>query len=150
MSQNALQDFFHKKLEKASSASVDWARKRDMWIAAVKRLFKTIQGDYLREAPGEVIIDLRDKVISERLVGEYRIPELILQVRDEQVVFSPKGINVAGVSGRIDVVGDRGDAMLVWQGDDHWSIVVSRVPSIRLVSLDSESLAAILAGIMRP
>lgn len=149
MNQQRLREFFQHKREKATPADVDWAAKRDNWIAAVHRLFHTVQDDYLRPAAGEVEWVRREKEVTEDFLGQYRVPELILRVGNEQVVFSPKGANVVGAAGRVDVVGDRGEATLVWQGGDCWSLVVARVPVLRLVPLTAESLADVLAGIMR-
>ena len=95
-------------------------------------------------------IKRRDKGVTENDVGEYRIKELVLRVGDEDVVFSPRGVNILGAMGRIDVQGDRGEATIVWQGENRWSIVISRTPTVRLVPLAVDSLAEMLRGIMRP
>lgn len=145
-----MQKFFQEKKQKAKPVDVDWAGKRDAWIRAVEGLYRTIEDDYLRAAKAEVEIARTDKVVTEDFVGEYHIPELILRVGDEQVVFSPKGTNVIGAKGRIDVLGDRGDAAILWQGDGQWRIVASRTPALRLVKLEVESFAVMLRGIMRP
>ncbi|MBO0698200.1 MAG: hypothetical protein J2P46_07390 [Zavarzinella sp.] len=150
MNQEKLREFFQRKREKSKPSSIDWAAKRDDWIAAVRRLFQTIRSNYLRSAAGEVELTEREKGVTEDFVGQYRVPELVLRVGDEEVVFSPKGVNVVGAAGRVDVFGDRGDATLVWQGGDDWSIVAARVPVLRLIPLTGESLADLLAGIMRP
>jgi hypothetical protein len=150
MAQDQLQRLFQEKKEKAKPADVNWGAKRDAWIAAVEELYRTIENDYLKAAKADVEIAHLDKVVTENFIGEYHVPELVLRVGDEQVVFSPKGVNVVGAKGRIDVQGDRGDATIVWQGDDHWSIVIARTPAIRLVPLAADSLAEILRGIMRP
>ncbi len=150
MSQNQLRDFFHGKKLRAQPANIDWAAKRDAWIQAVKALYHRIVDDYLRTAKDDVEITQADKVVTESLIGEYRVPELVLRVGDEQVVFSPKGANVVGADGRVDVWGDRGEATIIWQGGDRWSIVASRVPALRLVHLTADSLADVLREIMRP
>ncbi len=150
MAQDQLQKFFQEKKQKAKPADVDWGAKRDAWIAAVNNLYHTIENDYLKGAKADVEIAHPDKIVTENYIGEYHIPELVLRVGDEQVVFSPKGVNVFGAKGRIDVEGDCGDATIVWQGEDRWSIVIARTPTLRLVPLTGDSLAEILRGIMRP
>ncbi|MGD0899934.1 MAG: hypothetical protein ABR915_19035 [Thermoguttaceae bacterium] len=150
MAQDQLQRFFQEKKQKAKPADIDWAAKRDAWIAAVNALYGTIEGDYLSAAKADVEITRTDMVVTERCVGEYHIPELVLRVGDEEVVFSPKGVNIVGAQGRIDVEGDRGDATILWQGENRWSIVISRAPTLRLVPLAADSLAEVLKGIMRP
>ncbi len=149
MTQNQLQDFFREKKQKASPAGIDWATKRDAWIKAVKDLYRTITDDFLKAAKAEVEITYPDKVVTEPSIGEYHIPELSLRVGDEVVLFSPKGTNIVGANGRIDVYGDRGEATIVWRGD-RWSIVASRTPTLRLIDLNAESFSEILKDVMRP
>jgi hypothetical protein len=150
MSQNPMRELFHDKKQKAKPANIDWAAKRDTWINAVKALYSTIVDDYLKSAKDDVEITQSDKVMTENYIGEYHVPELVLRVGDEQVVFSPKGTIVFGAQGRIDVQGDRGEAAIVWQGGESWSIVASRVPKLQLVPLTANTLAEVLRGIMRP
>jgi hypothetical protein len=150
MAQDQLQKFFQEKKQRAKPANIDWEAKRDAWIKAVKDLYETIEADYLKAAKSDVEITHPDKVVTENYVGEYHIGELVLRVGDEQVVFSPKGVNIVGAQGRIDVQGDRGDATIIWQGENRWSIVASRTPAVRLVTLTADSLAEMLRGIMRP
>lgn len=150
MSQDQLRELFHEKRQKAKPANIDWGAKRDAWIKAVMALYHTIREDYLKSAKDDVEIAQSDKVVMENYIGEYHVPELVLRVGDEQVIFSPKGTIVVGAQGRIDIQGDRGDATILWQGDDRWNLVVSRVPVVRLLPLTADSLADVLRGIMRP
>ncbi len=150
MAQDQLHKFLQEKRQKAKPADIDWAARRDAWIKAVHDLYRTIEDEYLNGAKGDVELSHPDKVVTENYIGEYHIPELVLRVGDEQVLFSPKGANVVGADGRIDVQGDRGDATIVWQGEDRWNIVISRTPMLRVVPLAPDSLAEMLRGIMRP
>jgi hypothetical protein len=150
MAKDSLRELFHEKKQRAEAVNVDWAAKRDAWIQTVKDLYRKIEDDFLSGTKGEIEIARTEKTVIEAYIGEYRIPELILRVGDEQATFSPVGVNVVGAKGRIDLHGDRGEATIVWRGEDQWSIVISRVPSLRLVPLTAESLAEILKGIMRP
>ena len=99
MAQDQLQKFFQEKKRKAMPADVDWGAKRDAWIAAVNDLYRTIEEDYLKAAKADVEITRSDNVVTERYVGHYRIPQLVLHVGDEEVVFSPKGVNIVGALG---------------------------------------------------
>ena len=150
MAQDQLQKFFREKKQKAKPVDVDWAARRDAFIAAVNDLYRKIEDDYLKAAKADVEITRRDKGVTEHYVGAYHIPELVLRVGDEEVVFSPKGANVVGALGRIDVEGDCGDASIVWQGKNRWSFVAARTPVLRLVKLTADTLAEVLEGIMRP
>jgi hypothetical protein len=150
MPKDLLQELFREKKKKAKPANVNWAAKRDAWIKAVKALYDTVTHEYLGGAKDDVEIAQTDVVVTERNIGEYHIPQLVLQVGDEQVVFSPVGINVVGAQGRVDVEGDRGATTLIWREDGGWNVVLSRAPTLRLVPLNADSLAEILRGIMRP
>jgi hypothetical protein len=150
MAQDQLQKFFQDKRRKAVPADIDWSARRDTWIVAVNDLYRTIEEDYLKAAKADVEIARLNNVVTEKYVGDYQIPQLVLRVGDEEVTFSPKGVNIVGALGRIDVQGDRGDATIVWQGENRWSIVISRTPTVRLVPLGVDSLAEMLRGIMRP
>ncbi len=150
MAQDQLQKFFQEKKEKSKPVDIDWVAKREAWIAAVNDLYRTIEDEYLKAARADVEITHRVRMVSENYIGVYQIGDLILCVGDEEVVFSPKGANVIGAQGRIDVLGERGEATIIWQGENRWSIVISRTPTVRLVPLTADSLAEILKGIMRP
>ena len=76
-------------------------------------MYRTIEEDYLKAAKADVEITRLDKVVTENYIGEYHIPELVVFVGDEQVVFSPKGVNIVGARGRIDAEGERGEATIV-------------------------------------
>jgi hypothetical protein len=145
-----LRELFHEKKVKAKPANIDWAARRDEWVKAVTALYRTIVDDYLKAAKEDVEISQQDKVVTENYVGEYHIPDLVLRVGEEQVVFSPQGTNIFGARGRVDVQGERGEATLLWQEGGRWSIVAARVPALRLVPLTADSLAEVLRGIMRP
>lgn len=150
MAHDQLRELFHEKKQKARAANIDWAARRDAWLSAVSALYRTVEEDYLKDAREDVEITRPTRAVTENYIGEYQVPELVLRVGDEQVVFSPKGTNVLGAQGRVDVQGDRGDATIIWEGDDRWSIVAARVPALRLVPLTADSLADVLRGVMRP
>ena len=150
MAKDSLSALIHEKNQKARSLSEDWKKKCEEWIRAVHSLYDTIEKEYLKNAINDVKIERSEKVVTEKFIGEYRIPELKLLVGDEQIVFSPKGAMIFGARGRIDILGDRADATIVWNGGNHWDIVVSRTPIRKLELLTADSLADVFREIMRP
>jgi hypothetical protein len=148
MSENSLEDFFREK-KKAHGPRIDWEQRKQEWIGAVTSLYETIRGQYLAEPinKGLVTVSTVNKTVDEPLIGSYEIPELVLQVDDERAVFSPKGRNVAGASGRIDFVGRFGERTLVLQPGG-WMLVIRRTPSVKLVPFDAESLLQALKDVM--
>jgi hypothetical protein len=78
----------------------------------VERLYQKVTTELLAEsiAQGLVTVSRSEKKIKEEYLGTYRVPELILDISGESVRFSPKGRNIIGARGRVDLVGDL-DAM---------------------------------------
>ena len=149
MASDQLTELFHQKKRKLPPSG-DGAVRRDTWIAAVNDLYKVIEDKYLAGSRGDVEVVHPDKVVTEAFIGEYHIPEMVLRVGDEQVIFSPKGTNIFGAKGRIDLAGDCGDATIVWEGDDRWNIVMARTPALSMAPFTADSLAETLTRIMRP
>jgi hypothetical protein len=152
MAKQQLKDFLREKTERSTASGIDWISKRDAWIKAVERLYETIATDYLDfAAVGDAIaVDRsRMKPVREMYVGDYRIPEMTVTVGDEQVVFTPMGLNVVGAQGRVDVQGERGEASLVLHDEHQWSLVISRTPKLQLVPLNEDSFLELLRSVMR-
>lgn len=153
-----LREFLRERQAKSASGSkIDWEAKKRDWIEAVKGLYETITKDIFKDALAEKLVKIqrRDAKIVERYVGRYTIPELIVQIGGEEVVFSPKAVNVIGASGRIDLIGERDQATIIreWDPDaqqEGWSIVEMRLPSRKLVPLTKDSLLAALRAVMSP
>jgi len=152
MASDQIKEFLREKQAEAISKGIDWSAKRQSWINAVANLYSTISNGYLGSAEIHELVqvdDSRMKTVWEPHIGAYSIPELLLAVGDEQVLFSPKGVNVVGAEGRVDVQGDRGEATLVRQSGDQWSLVLARTPKLQLVPLNDESFLQMLRSIMR-
>src|SRR5665213_1709998 len=146
MTTTNLSDFFRQKRAHAGAVDIDWDRRKADWIAAVQQLYEEIQ--LLLQGPiseGAVTVDRRPKSITEDFLGTYTVDELVLRVGDEFAVFSPKGRNIVGASGRVDFIGEMGEATLVLQPGPRWSVVSQRVPVLKLVPLEQESLLATLS-----
>jgi len=151
MNQN-LADIFEKKQKHPSGgAVVDWDDRRDKYLAAVDTLYtqiETILAEPIQQK--SVTLQRRAKELSESYIGTYKIDDLILLAGDEQVRFSPVGRNIAGASGRVDVLGERGvPEVLIVQPDGRWSFVQSRQPTLTVAPLDESSLGEVLRRVMR-
>jgi hypothetical protein len=153
-----LREFLRERVAKSGAPSrVDWeARKRD-WIGAVERLYDTIESDFFKDARREKLVKVqrREVQVAEQYIGRYKIPELVVRIGNEEVVFSPKAVNVIGAAGRIDLIGERGQATIIRERDsktrnESWSVVETRIPSRRVVPLTQQSLLAALRQVMTP
>jgi hypothetical protein len=146
-----LADLVQKKQKQSSAAqSIDWDERRDNYVAAVNALYQQIEA-MLAEAIAQkaVMLQKREKQLTENYVGTYAVDDLILLIGDEQVRFSPRGRNIVAAEGRVDVVGERGEAILILQGDSQWGFVQSRQPKVTVVPFNETTLAEVLRLIMR-
>jgi hypothetical protein len=145
-----LKDFLLSRHEHMPGNEIDWKERRREWIEAVKQLYQKVTGELLADSIKRQLVTVsRDKKqIKEEYLGTYQVPELILDISGETVRFSPKGRNIIGARGRVDLVGDLDAMTLLLEPEGHWSVVLSRVPR-QVVSLDGKTLAEALRRVMR-
>ncbi len=149
-----LVDFLRSKKAPEGTSEIDWKAKRDAWVASVKALYALLE-DMLRDsiASKDVLLH-RDIVrITEDFIGTYSIPVLELTVGNERVEFRPKGITVIGAAGRVDIRGERDTVTLLRDTantNGGWTIILQRVPHLKLAPLDRESLKYALERVMLP
>ncbi len=150
MNQN-LADLFQRKQKQSEGAGgIDWDDRRNKYLAAVDDLYNQIKVILAEPiAQKTVTLQRRPKDLSENYIGTYKVDDLILLIGDEQVRFSPRGRNIAGAGGRVDVLGDRGEDTLIVQTDGRWSLVQSRQPTLKVVPFNETSLAEVLQRVMR-
>src|SRR4051812_36167094 len=151
MNQNLAEIFQKKQKQSAGGVGIDWDERRNKYLAAVDDLYRQIEAILAEPlAQKTVTMQRRAKELSENYIGTYKVDDLILLVGDEQVRFSPVGRNIAGASGRVDVLGERGvPEVLIVQPDGRWSFVQSRQPTLKVVPFDESSLADVLKRVMR-
>jgi hypothetical protein len=134
----------------AQQPGIDWDERRRTYVAAVEELYNRVQG-MLAEPIGQqfIRVERRPKSLTETYIGTYAIDDLLLQIGDEQVRFSPRGRNIAGATGRVDVIGDAGEATLLAQPGARWSFIASRTPVLHAVDFNEAALAKVLRLVMR-
>jgi len=145
-----LKDFLLSRQHQAPTTKIDWGKRRRQWIDAVERLYQKVTGELLAESISQRLVTVSrvEKEVKEEYLGEYRVPELILDIGGETVRFSPKGRNIIGAKGRVDLVGELDAMTLILEPEGHWSIVLSRVPR-HVVALDGKTLTDALRAVMR-
>lgn len=143
MADDKLQEFFKKK--KNGHPSVDWFKKRDDWIKAVEVFYEEKVKDILKDSieDGSVSVSFDEITISEEYIGKYKIREMKLQIGDQTVKLSPKGCNIIGASGRIDLIGALGQKTIVMQPGSRWSIVITRTPTLKVEPFEETLLEAL-------
>ena len=143
-----VKDFLLSRQQQASS--INSGERRRQWIRAVEKLYQQVTEELLAESIAQrlVRVSRSKKEITEQYLGSYRVPELVLDINGETVRFSPKGRNIMGSKGRVDLVGELDTVTLILEAAGHWSIVLSRAPR-EVVTLDSKALAEALRRVMR-
>jgi hypothetical protein len=147
-----LTEFLRNKKEQSTRGEVDWEAKKAQWLTSLQRLYARIK-DLMDESLRDGTVDVVEfeAEVNEDYIGTYRVPQLGLTVGRDRVLFSPKGVNVIGAEGRVDLQGDRDTVTLIRTasaGDREWEVVLQRVPKLVAVPLDESSLAAALQRVM--
>jgi hypothetical protein len=146
-----LNNLLQKKQQAASSSgSINWDDRRDKYLADIASLYAQVERILAKPIKQKVVtIQRREKKLTENYIGTYSVEDLILLIGNEQVRFSPRGRNVVGANGRIDVLGERGEVSLIVQPGSRWGFVQSRQPTLRIVPFDEASFADVLKIVMR-
>ncbi len=152
MSQSA-GDFISKRAD-SGKESVDWPARRKAYLDALNALYKQIE-EFLVDPikKGQAKLRREPRELTENYVGTYSVEDLVLEVGTEHVRFVPRGRNIVGAAGRVDVLGDGGDATLVVQPGDNfgrWGVVATRQPTLKIVPFDDASFAELLRSVMAP
>src|SRR6266496_4328103 len=151
MSTEPLHEFFRQKGVRSSLGdAIDWEERKKEFIESVEELYRKVE-EYLADSIRDnlVKVSFSTKQINEDYIGKYDIREMILDVGDERAILSPKGRNIVGGIGRVDLLGPIGEKTLVAQ-PGRWAIVATRTPSLKIVPLDPASLLAALQEVMGP
>jgi hypothetical protein len=150
--EDQLAAFLRHKNEHASSPEIDWQAKKEKWVLSVENLYQSVE-KMLQIASGDVKTRRLKIRVTEDFIGTYSIPSLELSIANERVKFRPKGVTVIGAAGRVDIRGE-GDTVTLLKdtGDLHsgWTVILQRVPHLKTVQLDRESLKYALERVMLP
>ena len=148
---DTLTELFAAKQRRAAPDAVNWGRRRQEYVDALDALYVDI-ADWLREPIGQQMVELCQNwhKLDERYLGVYQAPELTIRTFGEEVNFIPRGCNIVGAAGRLDVQGDAGRQTLLLEPGRGWSLLEARELTAGLVSLDEKRFAALLREVMRP
>ena len=146
-----LTDLLKKKRRQVGTGElIDWDDRRNRYIDAVNGLYEQIETEFAEPiAEKTVTIHRRSKELTENYIGTYSVDDLILIIGDEQVRFSPRGRNIVGAAGRVDVVGERGQVPLIAKLDSTWEFVQASQPTRLTAPFNASTLADVLQTVMR-
>lgn len=145
-----LADLLDKKRKQSEAATdVDWDVRRTQYLRAVDDLYTRIEGFLTGPIEdGAVKVQRRPKNLTEHYIGTYSADDLILFFGDEQVRFSPRGRNILGAEGRVDVLGERNEATLILSNAE-WCFLQARQPRLLAIALNESVFADVLNFVMR-
>jgi hypothetical protein len=150
MNQNLSDLLRKKKAESTKTGAIDWDDRRKRYLLAVADLYRQIETIFSEPIADRTIsIVRRPKNLTETYLGTYSVDDLLLLIGDEQVLFSPRGRNIVGADGRVDVVGERDEAALVHLPDSGWNVLQSRQPRVTMAPFDEAALADLLTQVTR-
>lgn len=124
--ENALAEFLREKSQvTGGSATINWEDRRVEWLRQVELLYKIV-AKWLNPLTQEKKIKLTrtSRKVTEDYLGSYDVPVLNLELPAQKVTLLPKGANVIGADGRVDLYGPRDIKTLVvidgkWRVVDH-------------------------------
>jgi hypothetical protein len=146
VAKETISDFFRQKGKATRPSTGTRESRKQEFLQALNKLFEQIQGELV---DSDVEVDRDEIDVYEQSFGGYKAPRLDLVIGDEAVAFIPKGFNIVGAVGRVDVKGERGDGMLVLQPEGRWCVVQGTRPTLKLIPLTPESLLELLKEVMR-
>ena len=115
MKSTAFEEFLETKRQAQSAiAAIDWEKKKQEWLAHLKKLYKTFQ-DTLDEykEKGGIKFEFLDIDIDEEHIGAYKAPMMVITLGGETISLTPIGTIVIAAKGRVDMEGVRGKVTLV-------------------------------------
>lgn len=116
MNKDKFEDFISKQdvVKKEEKTEVDWAQEKKEWLDFVNNFYTTVEG-YLENYISSDKVAIRKKPISlnEDYIGKYETNELILDIGNRRVTFTPIGTIIIGAKGRIDMSSSFGTVRFV-------------------------------------
>lgn len=135
-------------LEKHQDAARDWDTERDEYLGRVKSLYTSIRTwmapsvkkGFARVSSGGVV------TLREGGLPPYKVTILNVDVGRRRIRFEPKGFQIVGARGRVDI--DAGDriGVLVYNNDG-WSFA-RRQPERKLFKLNESTFTEAIAELL--
>ena len=116
---DSFEEFLNQKQRVADGNKVDWEARKTKWIQSVDALFTDVRCWLAPfEAKGLVHFKEREVDCWEDYIGDYKTKKLEVFLGNDIVTLIPKGTFILGSLGRVDMLGSRGEAMLL---EHEWS-----------------------------
>lgn len=134
--------------QKSAATFIDWEERKQVYIQAVYCLYDQVE-QLLSEAiqQNSVLRTRRPIKLVELSIGEYFLDELILNIGASTVRFLPKGRNIAGAEGRVDLIGGQASVTLILE-NNKWLLVDSKIPRLITSEFNEATFIRALKQIM--
>lgn len=139
---DSFEEFLNRKKEQSKEQNINWEERKSIWIKSVDSLFSKIKG-WLEpfEKQGLVVFKEREIKCYEDYLGEYIIKKLDIFLGSDIISLVPKGTIILGSFGRIDMMGNDGDIMIIEPEWNEWKFA-RRTPMLKVWDLSEESFKA--------
>jgi hypothetical protein len=98
----------------SESATIDWVKQRDEWLAHLERLYSKIESFLSKYVSlGQIRYEYRPVELNEEHIGSYSAKQMVLRIGRQEVDLVPIGTLLIGSKGRVDVSGPAGRAQIV-------------------------------------
>ncbi|WP_230658629.1 hypothetical protein [Psychrobacter sp. I-STPA10] len=109
-------DEFIQELEQEvdNQPEINWDAKKQSWLNYLDQFYTQIK-NYLQPYIERGAIKLKEETIEvhEEYIGQYSVNQLILTLGRETVYLIPKGTNLIGAKGRVDMNSSKGNVRFV-------------------------------------
>ncbi len=102
--------FLTENKKKAEDQKINWESNKQNWFEAIEQFFKKVE-EFLQEYKEDDLIKIKYEpfYISEEYLGNYRTEQMTITTADNMIAkLHPKGMNIIGAAGRIDLEGKNG------------------------------------------
>ncbi|MBZ0255232.1 hypothetical protein K8I31_04175 [bacterium] len=145
--------FLDEQIEKKQTEFIDWNAKLPNWLEQIDLFFEKVESflkPYMES--NKIVLEYDKQMIEEEYIGEYEVRTAGISIGSIKLKLVPKGMNVIGAHGRIDLIGPNGIARFVLvekdmneTRSDYSSDAIERVwkivtepPHVELFALDED------------
>lgn len=137
--------FLERKKNEGEENKVDWNQRKIKWLDSINQLYDDIK-NWLKPFEEKSLVAIRtDKelVLTEEYIGNYTTNRLDVYLGNDIVSLIPKGSLVIGSLGRIDMIGSKGEVMLIQPEWGKW-VFARRSQKIETWDVTAESFKEML------
>lgn len=129
---------------------IDWEKKKTDWIEDLNALYGQFRGWIAPLVDGDLLtVEEKTVRLQEEYMGTYDAPCLIL--RDPQrraIAITPKGRQVIGAIGRVDITAGPRSVMMIRAKEGHWEFASRQAGRIDRHEVTKETFSEVLRELL--